>query len=116
MTLGQLAFGLVALHFAIDFPLQGDTVAKQKSPVAGNGRDEKLNAAVPWYYWLTAHAVMQGGGVLLLTGSVTFALIETAAHWLIDERKCRGTFNMHVDQALHLACKAVYLFLVWQHG
>lgn len=107
--LAVLLFLLIAAHFALDFPLQGDTTAVQKSRHVSN----PLAAAVPWFYWLTAHAVMQGAGVFLVTSSLALGLFETVAHWLIDFGKCERWYSIHVDQALHLTCKLTYVALLW---
>jgi hypothetical protein len=106
----RLIFLLCAAHFAVDFPLQGDTTAVQKSRHTKNA----LAAIVPWYYWLFAHAMMHGAGVLLVTGSLALALVEVGAHGLIDFGKCENWYSIHVDQALHLGCKLVYVLLIWK--
>lgn len=110
MSLGTVAFGLVAAHFAADFPLQGDTTAIQKSRRTSN----PLSKVVPWFYWLTAHAFVQAAGVLIVTGSVVLAAAELVAHWAIDFGKCEDWYSIHVDQFLHLACKAAYLLMIWK--
>lgn len=73
-----------------------------------------LQQAVPWYYWLTAHAIIHGGAVLLITGSLTLGLLETLIHWFIDFGKCEKWFGIHVDQGLHVACKVLWCVLIWQ--
>lgn len=103
-----LAFWLVVAHFVADYPLQGDTTAREKNRHAKT----PLQTHVPWYYWLTAHALMHGGAVALVTGSALLGVAETAAHWLIDFGKCERWFSIHVDQALHIACKMAWLMLV----
>lgn len=105
LNLTHLAFLFIAGHFVCDYPLQGEAVAIQKSRHV----DNPLAKAVPWYYWLTAHAVMHGAAVALITGSALLGLCETAAHWLIDFGKCEKWYGIHTDQALHLACKAAWL-------
>ncbi len=102
------AFWLLVAHFALDYPLQGDTTAREKNRHAKS----PLQAHVPWYYWLTAHSVMQAGGVALVTGSVVLGCAEFVAHWAIDFGKCERWFSIHVDQALHLACKLLWLILL----
>jgi hypothetical protein len=108
MSALQLAFWLLVAHFVADYPLQGDTTAREKSRHSSTD----LQKHVPWYYWLTAHALMHGGAVALVTGSVWLGLAETACHWLIDFGKCERWFSIHADQALHIACKAVWLVVV----
>lgn len=101
----NMAFWLVVAHFLADYPLQGDTTAREKSRHSAT----PLQAFVPWYYWMTAHALMHGAAVAFITNSIALGLAETAAHWAIDFGKCERWFSIHVDQALHLACKALWL-------
>ena len=112
MPSAYVLFWLVTGHFVMDFPLQGDTVAHQKSPLPG-ARNEALAKAVPWPYWMTAHALMHGGAVALITGSVVLGALETSIHWLTDLAKCCRKIDIHTDQAIHLACKLVWL-VVWR--
>jgi hypothetical protein len=100
-------FWLVAAHFVIDYPLQGDTTAREKNRHSATD----LQKHVPWYYWLTAHALMHGAAVAAITHSVWLGVAETAAHWAIDFGKCERWFSIHADQALHLGCKAVWLVI-----
>lgn len=93
---------MVAAHCVADYPLQGDFLAKAKNrtaPVPG----------VPWYQALGAHAAIHGGAVGLVTGSVTLGVCEAVAHALIDDAKCAGRLSYNQDQALHIACKAVWV-------
>ena len=62
---------------------------------------------------MTAHAMMHGGGVLLLTGSLTLALVETASHFGIDVAKCLNKISIHTDQLLHLGLKIIYVIVVF---
>lgn len=100
-------FWLISAHFALDFPFQGDTTAREKSRYSRSD----LQKQVPWYYWLSAHAVCHGAAVTFVTGSLGLGLAEVVAHWIIDFAKCEGLFNIHVDQALHLACKVLWVVL-----
>jgi hypothetical protein len=110
----QVLFWLVTGHFVMDYALQGNTMALQKSPLPG-ARDEGLAKAVPWPYWMTAHALMHGGVVLVVTGSITLGVLETAIHFGTDLAKCCRKIGIHTDQAIHLACKVAWL-AVWLHG
>jgi hypothetical protein len=101
-------FYLLAAHAVADFPLQAGPMATEKcrhSPT-------DLQRAVPWYYWLTAHALVHGGAVSLVTGSVSLGLLETVAHWLLDFAKCERWTGMLVDQLLHVGCKVVWCVLL----
>lgn len=100
-------FWLVAAHFILDYPLQGDTTAREKNP----GSTSELQKHVPWYYWMAAHAFSHGAPVAFVTGSVALGLAEVVAHFAIDLGKCKKLYNIHVDQGLHLACKVLWLFL-----
>lgn len=95
-----LAVLLLGSHWLCDYPLQGQFLSTAKA--AG-----PLRA-----YHLVAHAGIQGAGVALVTGSVWLGLAEWAAHTAIDEAKVRGKTTFAVDQALHLACKLVWLILL----
>jgi hypothetical protein len=110
----QLFFWLVIGHFVMDFPLQGSTVAAQKSPLPGL-RNEALAKAVPWPYWMTAHALMHGGTVMLITGSLALGMLETLLHWVTDLAKCYRKIDVHVDQAIHIGCKVAWL-VVWRYS
>lgn len=100
---------LLAGHAVMDFALQPDAMAREKC----RHSTSPLQSAVPWYYWLTAHALGHGGAVYLVTNSLSLGILETVVHWLIDFAKCEGWTNVHVDQLLHVACKAVWWALVW---
>jgi hypothetical protein len=113
MPSATVLFWLVIGHFVMDFALQGNTIANQKSPLPG-ARDEALAKAVPWPYWMTAHALMHGGTVTLVTGSLLLGVFETGVHWVTDLAKCHRKIDIHTDQAIHVACKVVWL-IAWRH-
>ncbi len=103
---------LVAGHFLVDFTLQTDTMASAKNPTTST----PLQKAVPWYWWLFAHASEHGLAVGLAVGLMTHSMarglacgaIETAAHFLIDWVKCQGRINIKQDQTWHLLCKVLW--------
>jgi hypothetical protein len=39
-------------------------------------------------------------------------MAERGVHALIDLGKCRGSYNLAIDQTLHLVCKLVWLLIV----
>jgi Protein of unknown function (DUF3307) len=107
-----LFFQLLIGHAVADFVLQSDTMARAKL------RRSELHAThgpgfPPWYYWLSAHALVHSGAVYLLTGSALLGLFEWVLHWLIDFAKCERRITIHQDQALHLLCKAGYCGLLY---
>jgi hypothetical protein len=103
-----IIFWLLVSHFVIDFPLQGEAVAREKSPYSIT----ELQKMVPWPWWMTSHALMHGGGVALATGSIGFGIVESVLHWLIDWGKVEKKYSFVTDQILHLLCKAFYVILL----
>ena len=91
-------------HFVCDFALQPDRMAVEK--VRG------MDVTLDWRWWLTAHAATHGLAVSLLTGVPLLGLAEWASHALIDWQKGRLMFSLFVDQALHVACKIVWILAV----
>ena len=95
---------LIVGHALCDYPLQGDFLARgknHKNPIPGG----------PWYQCLAAHALIHGGAVTLLTGSVVLGAAEFVAHAVIDYAKRDGRLGFNTDQALHLVCKVAWLIL-----
>jgi hypothetical protein len=106
VSLIELLLALVAAHALCDYPLQGDFLSRAKNrmqPLPG----------VPWYQALGAHASIHGAAVALLTGVWWLGMAEAVSHFLIDDMKCRGRISFNADQALHLACKLVWVGIVW---
>jgi hypothetical protein len=101
-------FWLLVGHAVADYPLQNGPMATEKC----RRSTSELQRTVPWYYWLSAHALIHGGAVFWATGSLSLGLLETGVHWLIDFGKCEGWFGIHVDQALHVGCKVLWCVLI----
>lgn len=109
----MLLFALVIGHAVADFPLQGAFLAQ--------GKNRHLNQTVfpgeepkgIWVYCLTAHSLIQAGGVWIVTGSFVIALIEFVVHWLLDFAKCENWTNFHVDQFAHILCKIAYVLILF---
>jgi hypothetical protein len=96
-----LLFLLVFAHMLADYPLQGPFLSEAKN------RHTKVGSEF-WPHALAAHAIIHGGMVLLLTGSMLLALGETVLHAYIDFAKCEQRISLNTDQALHLACKVAW--------
>lgn len=103
----ETLFGLICGHALADFVLQ--------PPAMGYGKNRNSPSAAsasphfpPWQYWLTAHALVHGGVVYLITGSFLLGLLETTGHWLIDFAKCEGWVSTRTDQLLHILMKLLY--------
>ena len=60
-----------------------------------------------WPYWLTAHALINGGMVYLATGNVIYGIFETIIHWFLDFLKSDNITNPHIDQFVHIAVKVL---------
>ena len=50
--------------------------------------------------------------VALLTGIPLLGVAEMVAHSLIDFGKCRLGYKLIVDQAMHWACKVIWVSFV----
>ncbi len=104
----EIIFQLLVGHALADFALQHEAMG------AGKNRhnvihQKKAGQFFPaWYYWMSSHALIHGGAVYIVTGSLIFGLVETVLHGLIDATKCEGRINFHQDQALHVLCKIGY--------
>lgn len=97
-----LFFAFVVAHALADFPLQGDYLARVKVR-------KQAPSAQDWFIALTAHSIIQGGGVWLVTGSAVMGAVEVVLHWLIDFSKGEGRYGPMADQLLHLATKVGYV-------
>lgn len=105
ISIGMFA-ALIAGHALCDYPLQGDFLAKGKNrtaPIPG----------MPWWQLLGAHAAIHGGAVGLITGIWWIGLLEFAAHFVIDDLKCRSRLSFNQDQALHVLCKAAWVWIAF---
>ena len=110
-----LLFFLLAAHALMDYALQTETIATCKC----RGHDSPVAKSVPWYYWLTAHAVLHGAAVGLVFrwfgygwNPVSVVMVaEAAVHWVIDYGKCEKWYGIHADQALHVGCKLLWFGL-----
>jgi hypothetical protein len=109
-------FYLLAGHALMDYALQGDAMATCKC----RGSRHPAAAAVPWYYWLTAHALLHAAAVAVVVRlhghaehvALGFGLAEAVVHWLIDYGKCSRWYGIHVDQGLHVGCKLAWAALL----
>jgi hypothetical protein len=100
-----LFFAFAIAHALADFPLQGDYLARTKR------RDQAGNLS-EWLISLTAHSLVQAGGVWIVSGSALLGATELCLHWLIDLGKGEGKFGYVVDQLFHLGCKLAYVILL----
>ena len=100
-----LFFAFAIMHALADFPLQGDYLARMKvREQAGNTSE--------WLISLTAHSLVQAGGVWIISGSPLLGAAELCLHWLIDLGKGEGKFGYATDQMFHLTCKLAYVIVL----
>lgn len=101
-----LFFAFAIAHALADFPLQGDYLARMK-------RRDQASTPSEWIIALSAHSLVQAGGVWLVSGSALLGATELGLHWLIDLGKGEGKFGYATDQFLHLACKLAYVVVLF---
>ena len=106
-----LFFEMLVGHAVGDYVLQSSMMATAKSRSAKIFKTASPRFP-PWYYWLLAHALVHGGIVYLITGSLVLGVVETALHAVIDYSKCEHWIGIHVDQSLHILCKVGYLYFI----
>lgn len=102
---GLLLLLMLTAHSLADFPLQTPFLAE------GKNRHSPLGKEI-WPYALSAHALIHGGFVGAITGSVVLGSAETVAHWITDWLKCEGRIGLPTDQAIHVGCKMARLLVV----
>lgn len=111
-----MLFFLIAGHALADYSLQNGAMAVCKNRHANHA----LHKDVPWYYWMTAHALIHGMVVAVIIGfwtnnrdlGVLYGLMEFGIHWIIDTLKCEKLFSIHADQAFHVLCKVAWWAMV----
>lgn len=95
-----IIFLLCAGHALCDYPLQGQFLSDAKN--------RHINTGKGWWRDMLAHCLIQSGMVLLITGSLWFAIAELAIHYATDCAKCEGWISSGVDQSIHYACKVLW--------
>lgn len=110
----SMVFWLLVSHAVMDFWAQSDALAQMKNRNRPNTRvPPGQSPQIMWPYALTAHALMHGAGVALVTGWTGLGIAETFAHWAIDFGKCENWYGIHVDQAAHLLCKFLWVLIIF---
>lgn len=112
MDAPSLLFALLCSHAVCDFALQSDAMAKGKNRHNQTTPPPGAKYQPSWGHWLTAHAMIHGAGVYVITGVWWLGLAEAACHWVIDFNKCDNRIGMNTDQALHLVCKVAWCVVV----
>ena len=80
-----------------------------------------LQQAVPWYYWMTAHALVHGLTVAVIVGwwtgnkelgAISSESSSSSSTGCIDTLKCEGVTSIHTDQAMHIICKMAWAVMI----
>lgn len=111
LDMTELFLKLMIGHAIADFWAQSDALARMKNRHRKPEPPPGQRPQTVWPYALTAHALMHGGAVWVITGSMWLGIAETFAHWVIDFGKCENWYGIHEDQAAHVACKAAWTLL-----
>ena len=102
-------------HCIADYGLQSNFMAIAKSRHTDLGKQF-------WKTVLSAHSATHGGSVAIvlhllcgLSWNVVtiFGVAEFIVHFVIDFCKCEDWYNFHVDQALHIGCKVLWVAIVF---
>ena len=116
------------LHALADFTFQTEIMAKLKNRNTDKKRKDlwiyEQNEVIPamrtlhipdgqkyqltWYYWLSAHALIQGGLIYIIFGNLWIFIMEIIAHFTMDFIKCSGKTNIHQDQVMHISLRVLY--------
>jgi hypothetical protein len=104
-----MLFAMIIMHAIADFPLQGAFLAQGKNRHLAHSEFQGEEPRALWFYCLSAHSLIQAGGVWLVTGNAMIAAVEFIVHWALDYAKCEGWTNFHVDQLAHVLCKIGYV-------
>mgnify|MGYP001611602903 CR=1 FL=1 len=91
-------FWLLVAHACTDVWWQDARMIANKQ--AGRGLDG--------FAWMLAHALINGAGVAIVTGSLWCGIGETVVHFVVDTLKCGHKIGLATDQASHLVSKLVW--------
>ena len=103
MTFFESLFLLVCLHFLADFPLQGEYMAREKSP-KGRPLGRMENAEAPnqeWWLIMAGHCAIHSLMAYLVTYSLWLAVFMFVTHYMIDCRRCYQQITFLMDQMAH---------------
>jgi hypothetical protein len=107
-----LFYALVIGHAMGDFPFQTQFIAVGKDPHANlsSVTGGKEWPAGMWVFCLSVHSLIHAGVVWYITDSIILSFVELVLHWIIDFAKNEKWTTFYLDQALHVLCKALYVY------
>jgi hypothetical protein len=111
----ELVFTLLAGHAIGDFALQTEWVATNKNRHVRLRfpPEQRAQMETIWPWLLSAHALIQGGIVFLITQRLSLGIAETLVHWITDFGKCEKWYGFQTDQIIHVATKLVWVALIF---
>ena len=112
MDFGYILIVMLFLHALADFALQSDAMAKGKNRHIKGSAPPGQKLMPCWYWWLSAHALIQGGLIIVTFGVWWLGLIEIISHFIIDFLKCDNVTNPNQDQACHLSLRIIYAIVL----
>ena len=99
---------LLIAHAFTDYVWQTESMGYRKDPTAFPPEVAKYG---PWWWHMSAHSLINAGGVLVVTGDPLCSLGEFLLHFGIDYAKCRQWVSTNGDQGVHLISKGVWAWL-----
>lgn len=107
-------FLLVSGHALGDFALQNEWIATNKNRHArlSLSPEKQKSMQIIWPYLLSAHALIHGMIVFIITGKISLGIAETLVHWMTDFAKCEKWISFHTDQFIHILCKIIWIYLL----
>ncbi len=113
----EILFMLLFLHFLGDFTFQTESMAKgknrhRKPDYIPKGQKFKKT----WFYWLSAHAFIQGGLIYIFFPIIWIVLFEVIMHFILDFLKCENITNPHIDQFFHFLLRIIYSLVILYNG
>lgn len=109
MNFIEILFMMLFLHALGDFALQSESMAKGKNKhLKPEYIPEGQKYKITWFYWLSAHAFIQGGLIFIFFPVVWIAITEVIFHFVLDFLKCENITNPHIDQISHILLRIIY--------
>lgn len=113
MNFIEIMFLLLVGHAVSDFALQPSIMAKLKSRHNKPDWIPDGQKYVPtWFFWLSAHGLIHGGMVFLITDIVWLGIAEVISHMFFDFLKCENVTTPYWDQYYHFMTKVIWA-LMW---
>lgn len=111
----HLVFMLIAGHALGDFALQNEWIATNKNRHFRLSLSSEMQQStqVIWPYLMSAHALIHGMIVYMITQRLSLGIAETVVHWITDFAKCEKWFGFHTDQLIHVLCKLLWVYLMF---